>query len=174
MSSYWNHTGRFQKEYEELKKELVPNQGDAPTDLGQLVRFTSNIYYDIFNNGGCNLKLDPLKSARSIFRQYLKELKEQAEILYIEDFGRKLQKFFKGNANVADDVVDVVIAFCYRKYQKKDNALSKFIELIKAAKLVADYVRRDDENHHYEGKNSLLTPETELGKAVKLIEDIDL
>ena len=57
--SYWSNNGRHQAEYERLRV-LVPKEGPAPTPAGEIVRCLSNVYYDIYNNGGCNLHLPRL------------------------------------------------------------------------------------------------------------------
>lgn len=49
--AYWNHSGRYQKEYEELSGKLVPAAGMCETVEGELLRAISKIYYDYFNNG---------------------------------------------------------------------------------------------------------------------------
>lgn len=52
---YWNKQGKYQKLYNQFYKELVPDKGRAKTDAGELLRVVSNVYYDIYNNGGVNL-----------------------------------------------------------------------------------------------------------------------
>lgn len=54
MSSYWEKTGKYQKEYDILSKR-IPDKGESFDTRIELLRCASNIYYDIFNNGGCNL-----------------------------------------------------------------------------------------------------------------------
>lgn len=52
---YWNKQGKYQKLYDQLYKELVPTEGKADTEHGETLRVLSNVYYDIYNNGGANL-----------------------------------------------------------------------------------------------------------------------
>jgi hypothetical protein len=52
---YWNEQGRYQQEYNAYWKALVPNTGEAATTEGEALRAISRIYYDIYNNGGCNI-----------------------------------------------------------------------------------------------------------------------
>lgn len=52
---YWNNKGKYQKQYEQLRESLVPDMGMAKTSVGEVLRIVGNIYYDHFNNGGCNL-----------------------------------------------------------------------------------------------------------------------
>lgn len=52
--TYWNSKGKYQAESDILAK-LVPTEGSSQfTDI-ELYRIATNIYYDIFNNGGGNL-----------------------------------------------------------------------------------------------------------------------
>lgn len=53
--TYWNHQGLHQKLYIKLMAELVPEAGDAETPHGEVLRLASNLYYDLYNNGGCNI-----------------------------------------------------------------------------------------------------------------------
>lgn len=113
---YWNNEGRFQKEYEELREKLVPIEGDADTVLGQLIRHASNVYYDIYNNGGYNLKLGHFVQARRYFEEKAFVLKEEAVLLGIENFYSKLRKFGRGRGTVRsrDEVVDVIVSYVYK------------------------------------------------------------
>ena len=54
--TYWNHNGKHQKQYELMYEELVPKRGTADTVSGELMRSMVNLYYDVYNNGGCNIK----------------------------------------------------------------------------------------------------------------------
>ena len=53
-NSYWNDSGIYQKEYDELYKKLVPAQGKAETLNGELLRAIGILYYEYCNNGNCN------------------------------------------------------------------------------------------------------------------------
>lgn len=52
--TYWNHNGTHQALANEIKK-LVPQSGPAGTPSAELFRHATNMYYDIYNNGGGNL-----------------------------------------------------------------------------------------------------------------------
>lgn len=54
MSSYWNNTGKYQKEFDALYARFVPPVGRASNDVGEMLRIASNLNYELFNNGGCN------------------------------------------------------------------------------------------------------------------------
>ena len=49
-NTYWNKTGRYQAEYDRLV-ELMPDMGKADTVAGELIRATSKLGYDFYNNG---------------------------------------------------------------------------------------------------------------------------
>ena len=48
--TYWNNTGKFQAEYNELVK-LMPSMGNCETLAGELIRSVSRLGYDFYNNG---------------------------------------------------------------------------------------------------------------------------
>ena len=54
--TYWNHKGKYQKLYDLLYGSLVPmEEGKADTQAGEILRIVSKLYYDVYNNGGCNI-----------------------------------------------------------------------------------------------------------------------
>ena len=52
--TYWSEKGKYQEEYD-LIQVLMPSEGHAEDNNVDLVVMGSNIYYDVYNNGGCNL-----------------------------------------------------------------------------------------------------------------------
>ncbi len=123
---YWNHKGRFQGRYDKMRKDLVPQSGDADTVIGQMIRFIGNIYYDIYNNGGCNLKdTSVFKQARVFLIDHVGVFRETAEKFKVDNFPAKLSRFTRGqvDAREADEVVDVIVDYCYRN--QKANTCSK-------------------------------------------------
>lgn len=53
--SYWSGQGRYEELYKKLFDKLVTESGRCKTTHGELLRAISKIYYDLYNNGGCNL-----------------------------------------------------------------------------------------------------------------------
>jgi len=53
-NSYWGHKGKYQDVYNSIKA-LIPDSGESEDPNIELLRCGSNIYYDCYNNGGCNL-----------------------------------------------------------------------------------------------------------------------
>ena len=52
--TYWNSKGKYQKEWDNLWKKLVPPEGEAETYHGEALRCMGRFYYDRYNNGNCN------------------------------------------------------------------------------------------------------------------------
>lgn len=69
--TYWNHKGKYQKEYEMLSDILIPVIGDAITKQGQLLRCVSNFYHQRYNNGFGN----PVGQYTAYVRKYAKSHK---------------------------------------------------------------------------------------------------
>lgn len=53
--TYWNNNGKYQRINDSLWEILVPKTGECDTEQGEALRIVSNIYYDFYNNGCCNL-----------------------------------------------------------------------------------------------------------------------
>ena len=82
MMTYWDGTGKFQAAYEELNK-LIPVEGPCPDARGRnrkldKMRRAANCYYDLFNNGLCNL-------AREFRREFGFGGKVIADVYYYSD-----------------------------------------------------------------------------------------
>lgn len=56
--TYWDHKGKYEKEYHEIYDNYIPDMGSCDLMAAELIRCLSKIYYDIYNNGGCNLDMD--------------------------------------------------------------------------------------------------------------------
>jgi len=52
---YWNKEGKHQDLHDKYWDELVPDSGEAETQEGEALRAISRIYYDVYNNGACNI-----------------------------------------------------------------------------------------------------------------------
>lgn len=84
--SYWNNTGRHQKLYNSLHK-LIPASGSVEDNEElELVRVVSNIYYDLYNNGLCNIetRLPEVRGMMDLFKKVLIEKMgvEQFDLVY--------------------------------------------------------------------------------------------
>ena len=54
-AKYWNKTGKYSQLLDEKWNELVPDSGEAETEIGELIRSFGRINYEMFNNGCCNM-----------------------------------------------------------------------------------------------------------------------
>ena len=50
-NSYWNNNGKYNMEYENLWRRLVPAEGKASTVAGEVLRAVSRLYYRWYNDG---------------------------------------------------------------------------------------------------------------------------
>ena len=50
-NTYSSNNGKYQKAYDIIWKELVPKSGRAHTELGELLRRFSRVYYRYYNDG---------------------------------------------------------------------------------------------------------------------------
>lgn len=50
-SSFWNNSSVLSEDYNRLQEKLVPTSGKCDTLEGELLRASSRIYYDYYNNG---------------------------------------------------------------------------------------------------------------------------
>lgn len=54
MNTYWNENGKHQEQIDELQS-LIPSWGMTENSYMNLLITASKVYYDVHNNGGCNL-----------------------------------------------------------------------------------------------------------------------
>ena len=52
---YFFNKGKYSKEYNELIEKLVPQQGEAPTNIGLLLQCCRDLYMEYYNNDNVNL-----------------------------------------------------------------------------------------------------------------------
>ena len=55
--SYWGSQGKYQAQNDQIAKD-VPAEGYAQNVAVELYRCAANVYYEIYNNGGCNMGMD--------------------------------------------------------------------------------------------------------------------
>lgn len=95
--TYWNQTGRFEQLYRDLTAKLVPEEGKSLTPHGELLRAIGRIYYDWFNNGGCNFDNPSFKLALYTIRSWKDEIDAQAK--------KVLAKTFTGTGDLIDEFI---------------------------------------------------------------------
>jgi len=60
MKTYFNDNGKYQEEFDQLWKDLVPWAGEADTLEGEVVRSIGKISYEVYNNNCCNMLTEDL------------------------------------------------------------------------------------------------------------------
>ena len=55
MKTYWNHEGNYQEWVDKIE-ETTPSMYDTDNEYMNVFLAFSNIYYDIYNNGGGNIE----------------------------------------------------------------------------------------------------------------------
>jgi len=99
--SYWNGTGKYQKEYKRLHKKLVPLSGVADTLEGELLRTLGRVYNEVFNNGGCNFDLLHMKAHALFFLRF--------DDLWSLNTGKVVKSILKGKTTHLDELTDAVV-----------------------------------------------------------------
>lgn len=79
---YWHGQGRHQKIYRRLHDALVPDEGEADTEAGKIIRVIGNVVYDVGNNGGCNFDSGRKGDLEAFINRLKKEQFEQADELH--------------------------------------------------------------------------------------------
>ena len=55
--SYWGSEGKYQSQSDQIAQD-IPAEGHAQNVAVELYRCAQNVYYEIYNNGGCNMGMD--------------------------------------------------------------------------------------------------------------------
>lgn len=101
-NTYWCRNGKYEKENSEIEK-LVHCYGMTNNSYVNLYHTACNIYYDMYNNGGCNID--------NMFGRIDK---------YIRPFADEINSKGAINFNVKDSTL--------RQYFKNENKLEKFMD----------------------------------------------
>ena len=117
--SYWNSEGAYQKEYDQLYKELVPGFGEAETSDGELLRSITRLYYDYCNNGNGNVFTESWGEVEmdSMYEEFIENLiyglMDNTTAKALQDFLKTHEaqdpSFSKDEMNIYDKVVDSVV-----------------------------------------------------------------
>ena len=150
--AYWSEQGKFQETYNRLYGILVPPQGDADTEIGQILRYASKMYYDIYNNGGCNFDLPYFREAGQYLEdRYSRCFRDVARQLNIKDFSTKLSLFLKNEASdeECDQVLGVIVTYVDDEYKRHHKPVH---DLIESAQWVLDFLEKYPP-HFQDGKS---------------------
>jgi|SRR6056300_1085831 len=122
---YWNEQGRYQFEYMDYWKQLVPATGEAETDEGNALIAISKIYHDVFNNGAGNIVNEDVDvddwgdwyTGYEIDRWWKKHFDTLGDFLnytHVDRLERKVVEYVQfdrdgGLAAMLDDTIDMVV-----------------------------------------------------------------
>lgn len=68
---YFNGKGKYQKQYNKFYDLLVPTTGAAETNVGEVLRAASRLYYEMFNNGNCNSYDDETNGVTDFYKGFI-------------------------------------------------------------------------------------------------------
>ena len=69
MGIYWNNNGKYQKFVDE-KLKTIPDMYFTDNEYMNLFIEINNLYYDVYNNGGCNLTLNKVQRIKSVIKNF--------------------------------------------------------------------------------------------------------
>lgn len=72
-NTYWNEKGKFQKEADTILN-LMPNVGKTSNPFLNLFITATGLYYDVYNNGGCNIRECFMRDIENYIKPYASEL----------------------------------------------------------------------------------------------------
>jgi hypothetical protein len=107
--TYWNEKGKHQAEYDELVKQ-VPGSGKAEAEHIELLRCIGNVYYDCYNNGGCNLNIrrDELDTIKSMSDRIIDKMGDDDWPAF-----SRIMKTLTNHADDLDEPTDAECPTCY-------------------------------------------------------------
>lgn len=91
MGKYWNSDGKYQKFVNEILK-TIPDMYLTDNEYMNLFIEVNNVYYDIYNNGGCNLKSDKTTRIKSVIKNF-KISKAISDRDYLEDIADNIFEY---------------------------------------------------------------------------------
>ncbi|PLS19240.1 hypothetical protein CVD28_02180 [Bacillus sp. M6-12] len=91
MNTYWNENGKFEVEIKQLN-DLRPDWGMTDNPYINLFIIASNVYYDVYNNGGGNLRDNYPRKIEEYFVPFASELKSLRLNVKMDTIIRNLKK----------------------------------------------------------------------------------
>ncbi|MEC3269816.1 MULTISPECIES: hypothetical protein [Bacillus cereus group] len=116
-NTYWNSNGKYQKELDNLRG-LMPGIGMTSNQYMNLYITASKVYYDVHNNGGCNLADCYDKK----IRDYIMPFSDDIKSLRLNVQMKTLIKNFE-NEKKLEAFMDEIILYL----QDKDLTCKKYI-----------------------------------------------
>ena len=126
VSSYWNKSGKYQKQFDFLFKKLVPSKGNATTIAGEVLRAANKLYYERFNNGNMNAADEIEEFEGEGVYYYFKINEYYAKLLQILEDNLGVKRFLK---NIQTAILlgdDYTLKEYDQDYEKMMNAAIEF------------------------------------------------
>lgn len=114
-NTYWFHNGKYQKELERLQKN-IPSFGPADCLRFEIFRIASKLYYDKYNNGGCN------RDVLAKYGQFFYNQMSKIPSINKESLTQFCSLDNSVSVNDVEKIIDKTISICLQK-------TSKFIDL---------------------------------------------
>ena len=116
-NTYWNEEGKYQAEADRIN-DLMPSWGKTENKYMNLFLIASNIYYDIYNNGGGNIKDSLEEYVENYIKPFANEIKAINFNVTLNTIYRNLKKEEKLE-RFMDEVVELV--------SDKDLSYTKYV-----------------------------------------------
>ena len=116
-NTYWNGKGKYEKEYHELFNRLVPLQGKADTEAGEVLRRISILYYDLYNNGSvqphARNAMNFLIRRVAKFSGFIIDMNDEQIVDFLKSLPSNSRNFGRSQSYVdtLDLIVDAVILY---------------------------------------------------------------
>lgn len=91
MGTYCNSNGKYQKFVDE-KLKTIPDMYFTDNEYMNLFIEINNLYYDIYNNGGCNFRLDKVTRIKSVIKNF-KISKAISDYDYLEEITDRIFEY---------------------------------------------------------------------------------
>lgn len=156
--NFWDNTHPLAAKSEELFEELVPAVGSASTLQGELLRASSKIGYDWYNNGwGCN----NWSGAVVFLQQYTANLPVAVEDSNLHEFYsalREVHGYSHGErANISDERADMLVTRIHEYVVKailaNPTPVDNDIDMLDLGEDDAPYEEEDEDDYYYEDED---------------------
>ena len=153
-NTYWEEKGKYQTWYDDFSKGL-PNFGQTNNDYVNLVINMASLYYDVYNNGGGNIK-DGVKDDR--IAQVKKHIVLSKERLYNRDYEyleKKINEAFEIVMSKSQDELKYDIFTVYQWFEKEKVSRRKVNKHFQAVTFGESLECEKWYKHRIENKNWL-------------------
>jgi len=140
MNTYFNDNGKYQEEFDQLWKDLVPWAGEADTLEGEVVRSIGKISYEVYNNNCCNMLTqdlsDPIiKTFRNDYVGYMDNIEET----FRNDYVGYMDNIEEYNGGIARERLETLLINKANDYITFDAFAQEFEPIMDAVILSVMY-----------------------------------